>query len=133
MADDKLSEIIDKLSAALGSNGGAQLVFGETRMVGEKAIIPVAKVGYGFGGGGGTGKAPQAETGEGAGFGGGINLKPVGFIEITPAGVVYRPVFDLTALLTTGLVIIGVLATKCMVLSACRRKHRYHKGHGHAA
>ena len=57
------------------------LVFGETREVKGKSIIPVATFGYGFGGGTGKGKSGNNDEGSGEGGGGGFKGKPIGVFE----------------------------------------------------
>lgn len=132
MHTEQMKELIDRLAGGLSEEGGVKLVFGETRTVGDKSIIPVAKIGYGFGGGSGVGKAkvqlPERaeevqkegeESGKGAGFGGGLNVKPIGYIVITPEGVCFHPVFDLPALLMGAAAVMGVFFFKKLVFGMC--------------
>ncbi|MBI3968746.1 MAG: hypothetical protein HY329_24180 [Chloroflexi bacterium] len=70
----------------------AETIYGETRVVGDHAIIPVAKLRYGFGFGGGRGSEPASDddgdggSSEGAGGGVGVSLSPVGYIVIDDDG-----------------------------------------------
>ena len=90
---DFIKSTIDKVVKSTGS----QLVYGESIVIKDKIIIPVAKISYGFGGGFGklenTGKKNESakddkENEKGNGGGGGLGLKaePVGVIEIGEFG-----------------------------------------------
>jgi len=90
---DFIKSTIDKITKSTGS----QLVYGESIVIKDKIIIPVAKISYGFGGGFGkleSKKKPSKETTDdqnnekGDGGGGGLALKaePVGVIEIGEFG-----------------------------------------------
>ena len=63
---------------------GVKAIYGEPVTVGDRTIIPVARVRYGFGGG--FGKGRKDEPGEGGGGGGGFFGAPAGYIEITQGG-----------------------------------------------
>jgi len=71
-------------------------LFGKPVQVGERTVIPVAKVKYGFGLGFGKGGTETGEekTAEGAGGGGGIIARPIAVIEVTPDRVRVEPVLD---------------------------------------
>jgi uncharacterized spore protein YtfJ len=77
-----------------------QAAFGEPQVVGEKTIIPVARVSYGFGLGFGSGTGrPEtddepASQDEGAGGGGGASAKPLGAIVVTPEEVYFEESVD---------------------------------------
>jgi Sporulation protein YtfJ (Spore_YtfJ) len=68
----------------------ALVFYGEPVIVGEKKVIPVARVACGFGGGAGTAPLQRRNPdvphpgGEGGGGGGGFAAMPVGGVEITP-------------------------------------------------
>ncbi|MGE5488843.1 MAG: GerW family sporulation protein [bacterium] len=83
-----LQEMFETLAGRLGSSATVRNVYGEPIPVGDRTIIPVAKVGFGFGGGAAPARAgeeqePHAREGGG---GGGAGAKPVGVIEVTPQG-----------------------------------------------
>lgn len=83
-----VQQVLDTLAQRLGSSAHVKNVYGEPVTVGDKTIIPIARVGYGFGGGGGT-EPPQAAgqpVREGGGAGGGAGARPIGVLEITPGG-----------------------------------------------
>lgn len=74
----------------------ADAVFGASRQIGRKVIIPVARISYGWGGGMGRGKAKgEAEEGEGGGAGMGAKIMPLGFIEIEEDEASFKPIIDI--------------------------------------
>jgi len=82
--------LFKSISERIQTTASVKTVYGDPVEVGEKTIIPVARVRYGFGAGGGTqGGEATAENGDtpgqatGSGGGGGVEVSPVGFIEIT--------------------------------------------------
>jgi uncharacterized spore protein YtfJ len=79
--------LFSSISERIQTTASVKTVYGDPVEVGEKTIIPVARVRYGFGAGGGTqGGDASAENGEApgqaTGGGGGVEVSPVGFIEI---------------------------------------------------
>src|SRR4051794_41915701 len=78
---------VRKLVAQLG---GARLCYGEPVRVGEREVIPVARVrtagGLGFGSG-------SEELGGGGGGGGGLlGAPPIGFLDAGPEGARFGPI-----------------------------------------
>jgi uncharacterized spore protein YtfJ len=108
--------IIENLAKSLGQNASVKNVFGEPVRVGDKTIIPVARLAYGFGGGFGQGRkkvkneAAEGENengspvGKGAGGGGGFNAVAKGIYEITPTCTRFIPANPARKILT-GIVI----------------------------
>jgi uncharacterized spore protein YtfJ len=86
----ELQKFVDSVRTSLAESANVKRVFGDPVVVGNKTIIPVARIGYGFGAGGGSGpRRPTAETQdrvvhEGGGGGGGMGAVPIGVVEITP-------------------------------------------------
>ncbi|WP_231183827.1 spore germination protein GerW family protein [Haladaptatus sp. DYF46] len=70
-------ERLEALLRQLRRNVGVETVYGTPIQIGNRTIIPVAKVGYGFGGVGGT---------NGSRMGGGAGAGPVGALEVSPEG-----------------------------------------------
>src|SRR4051794_41904933 len=64
--------------------GGARLCFGEPVKVGERVVIPVARVKAA--GGGGFGSGGMSGTDSGGGGGGGVRGRPLGFIDAGAGG-----------------------------------------------
>jgi uncharacterized spore protein YtfJ len=81
-------DVLDRLAQRLGGTANAATIFGAPVERGDITVIPVAKAAYGFGGGRG-----KRSGEEGAGGGGGVRVAPVGFIEIRPGVVAYRPIW----------------------------------------
>lgn len=118
------------------------LVFGESREVGSKTIIPVAHFSYGMGHGEGKSKPGHKfmkesagdhhlpenrdelnvsektekdtwEKGEfGQGFGGGFKAKPVGIFQITEDKTIFLPVISAKQLIFIGMTIFWMLKRK---------------------
>jgi uncharacterized spore protein YtfJ len=85
---------LDTLAQRLGGTANAATIFGAPVERGDVTVIPVARAAYGFGGGSGTRSGD-----EGSGGGGGVRVAPVGYIEIRPGGVLYRPIRDWAVLI----------------------------------
>lgn len=91
---------VQQLLQSLIGGASVKTVYGEPVVVGQKTIIPVAKVTLGFGGGFGSGHAkatgdstdsPDKGQGEGGGGGGSLRVQPIGVIEITAKRTRFRP------------------------------------------
>jgi len=88
--------------------------FGEPQVVGDKTLIPVAKVGYGYGLGFGQGtgapeeEGKQAPGGEGGGGGGTAAAKPLGMIVVTPEEVYFEETADESRIALAG-ILVGAL------------------------
>lgn len=94
---DRVEGIIEKLTVA----GSVSAAFGEASTVGDRTIIPVARVstGGGFGFGSGQAEAVQdtaASGGSGAGGGAGAMATPIAAIVVTPEEVRVQPIVDVT-------------------------------------
>lgn len=83
----EIKNFFDSLAERLSTSGNARSIYGEPVSVGEKTIIPVARVSYGFGGGTGMKGKNRAKgeenVEEGVGGGGGVKVAPAGVIEVT--------------------------------------------------
>jgi uncharacterized spore protein YtfJ len=101
-APESLAEL-----ASIPEKATAAACFGETSVVGDHLVIPVAEVTYGlgFGYGYGTNRSTredaESETGSGGGGGGGggSHVRGVAVIHASPSGVEVHPIRDETALL----------------------------------
>ncbi len=80
-----IQQLLEGLAERLSAGGSVKNVYGEPVSVGDRTIIPAARVRYAFGAGAGRRK-PDAEAGGGGGGGGRVSAKPCGALEITPEG-----------------------------------------------
>ena len=82
------------MAEKLGAVARAATVFGEPVEGDGITVIPVAKDRWGFGGGAGQRKDEGAggKQEDGAGGGGGVQVTPVGFIEIKNHEANFRPI-----------------------------------------
>lgn len=89
-ADSFISTMAEKLGAV----ARAATVFGEPVERDGITVIPVAKARWGFGGGAGQRKdeGGDGKQEDGAGGGGGVQVSPVGFIEIKNTQANFRPI-----------------------------------------
>lgn len=95
------NDLVERLSSGFGQSAAIGNIFGEPVHVGQKTIIPVAKISYGFGGGYGQGPGKRSRVPllqedapaqpEGAGGGGGMYASAKGVFEITPATTRFVP------------------------------------------
>ena len=85
---------IGTMAEKLGMVARAATVFGEPVERDGITVIPVAKARWGFGGGAGQrkDKGDHGKEEDGAGGGGGVQVTPVGFIEITNSAANFRPI-----------------------------------------
>ncbi|MEV5509867.1 GerW family sporulation protein [Streptomyces orinoci] len=88
-ADDAAAFLLEKLADKLGSRAPGTLVFGEPVVSRDVTVIPVGRIGLGFGG-----NAAGQEAGEDGLAGGGVEAKPLGFIEIKEGRTTYKPIRD---------------------------------------
>jgi hypothetical protein len=72
----------------LGRLGGGRLVYGKPVTVGDRALVPVARVRIAGGFGFGTSDQEQ----DGGGGGGMVDARPAGFIEVGPEGARYEAI-----------------------------------------
>ena len=79
---------------------GIDKVYGSPITKGQTTVIPVAdlRTGFGFG----SGHNAEAEASQGEGGGAGLRLTPRGYLEVTPDGVRYRPIYSVSTLVLGG-------------------------------
>lgn len=114
-----MKDITDTLTDAASVNS----VFGESRTIGNKTIIPIASMAMGFGAGGGeTKKAQEGEepVQQGGGVGGGGKAKPLAILEVTEAETRLIPVIDMTRVIMGGLFFAGM--TTWMIIKLIGKK-----------
>jgi uncharacterized spore protein YtfJ len=86
-----LTNLIDGVLERLVKSGSVRTVYGDPVTVGERTVIPVARISYGFGGGFGRATASRdaadgSAPDEGGGGGGGVTARPAGALEVTGEG-----------------------------------------------
>jgi uncharacterized spore protein YtfJ len=121
---------VRKLVAQLG---GAQLCFGEPVRVGDREVIPVARVRTAGGGGFGSGSESEAVGGGGGGGGGWLDATPIGFIDAGPEGARFEAIPDPDAqvkMLKGGATALATLVTTFAGARALRRRQRARLGGG---
>lgn len=108
--------------------GGATLCYGEPVHVGERVVIPIARVrgagGYGFGRG--VNKA-DGEEGDGGGGGGALEATPAGFLDITPDGVRFEAIPDpvtTARAISTGASAAAMLVSAVLGIRRASRRRR---------
>jgi uncharacterized spore protein YtfJ len=93
LSSPTLPEPLRPITDLLDRTVSIRHVYGEPIHVGERTVIPVARVAFGFGGGGGAASRPAAtapltapaDAGRGSGGGGGgVRLVPAGALELSP-------------------------------------------------
>ncbi|MBC6990521.1 spore germination protein GerW family protein [Hymenobacter sp. BT491] len=82
------SSIVERLAQQLSTVVSAQTLYGTPVERDGVTVIPVARAQYGFGGGGGT----DGSRAGGSGGGAGVNLTPVGYIELKQGNARFRPI-----------------------------------------
>lgn len=110
--ENVLNVVLDRIK----TSGRVEIIYGESREMHGKTIIPIAAVAYGFGAGAGSaagvdhslnGGGATDTGGRGAG-GGAVRVQPVGVLEVTDDETRLVPIVDWTRIITTGLTFLGV-------------------------
>lgn len=107
-AERMLAAMLERIKGT----ANVDVVFGETRVIGDKAIIPVAVVSYGLGAGAGSGPMPTApgETAPGGGGGGGgVRVKPIAALEVTAEKTRLIPIIDVTKVITRAMMLCFIM------------------------
>lgn len=112
----ELNRLFDFLEQ-IYQKANVKTAFGEPQTIGERTIIPVARVGYGLGLGFGEGEKPaepfgspqDREEGEveaagaGGGGGGGGMAAPIAVVEVTDEETKVIPITDSTKIVLAGI------------------------------
>jgi uncharacterized spore protein YtfJ len=111
-------EVVKSIMSQISSTN-VEAIFGQSRQVGERVIIPVGKISYGWGGGGGKGERKEEEAegkqeGAGGGLGMGVAVKPIGTIVVEKDKVHYDPIVDYGPILTIASVVCGFALLKIL-------------------
>ena len=124
--------LMERLADRLGGKASVAAVFGDPIASDGVTVVPVAKVRFGFGSGAGLdsgpGKPGEAGRGgrssEGARGGGGVEAKPLGFIEIKDGAAAYRPVREPWSEAVIPLAAIAAVLALRIVRSLVRQRRR---------
>lgn len=117
--------LVKDITGNLADSANINAVFGESRVIGNKTIIPIAMMGIGFGAGGGETKKTEegeAPIQQGGGGGGGGKAKPLAVLEVTEAETRLIPIIDMTRVIMGGLCLAGM--TTWMIIKLIGRKKR---------
>lgn len=103
-----LQDIFKGITERLQTTASVESVYGEPIVADGKTIIPVARVRYGFGGGFGEGSDDNGSSSDdgqaGGSGGGGVEVTPIGIIEVTPGDTRYISFEDRRRLISAALV-----------------------------
>ncbi len=118
-----LEQIRDMLRN-IAETARVETVFGESREIAGRTVIPVARVMYFGGGGGGQGKAQEGQEGGGGGGGIGVKVQPLGIFVITENEERFVATLDLTRVILAGsaVALASILTIRKVMLH--RRTHR---------
>jgi uncharacterized spore protein YtfJ len=100
---DHIDDLFTRLED-LQANASVDAVFGQPVTMGEKVVIPIARVTYGFGLGFGEGADLEAGESDG-GAGAGMRARPLGVIEITPERTRIEPYVNEQAVTLAGILL----------------------------
>ncbi len=107
-----VQSILERIAEKLGMHAKASTVYSEPIERDGTTVIPVAKVRFGFGGG------TKAGQQQGSGAGGGMNVTPLGYIEIKQGQAEYRPIREPSSYVP--IILAGGVAG-CLLLRAMRK------------
>jgi uncharacterized spore protein YtfJ len=99
--NDQNEPFIERLATKLGTSATSKMIFHEPIKGDGVTIIPVGKIRYGFGGG--FKNKQSSDTGTGGG--GGMDVAPVGYIEIKDGHTEFksiRPPISLPSIIIAG-------------------------------
>ena len=107
---NELRHVIDQLTTSCK----ADIVFGTPQTIGDRTIIPVARVMYAFGGGSGAQNAQQR------GAGGGLAVRPFAVVDVSQKKVRVVPIVDVQSIISR----VFAFATATVLVTALARRMR---------
>lgn len=115
------AKVLEDIGEKFRATANVSVVYGESRVVGDKTLIPIAAVSYGLGAGGGSGRSEGGEgkppgEGEGGGGGGQVKVRPIAVLEIDHGQVRMIPVLDV------GRIALGTMFAFVMAAFFLRRR-----------
>lgn len=109
-----IDRIADNVIGKVLGQAEAEMIFGEPVERGDCTVVTVGRVSSRYGFGGGSGEGPADERGEpsggggGGGGGGALDVKPIGYIEITSSGSRFVPITDSSAIAIRAVTMGGI-------------------------
>jgi uncharacterized spore protein YtfJ len=103
--ETEIQKLLDAL-ADLRKRANVDAVFGKPVIADGRTVIPVAEVAYDFEIGIEEEAVPDGAEGEGGGSGG-MNVRPVAVVEVTPESTAVKPIVDEQKLALAGALLIG--------------------------
>src|SRR5689334_17374312 len=94
---DRSSSTANALRSLIGQvagNARADVAFGTPQVIGQRTLIPVARVIYGYGAGNGDSTKQQG------GAGGGLAVRPFAVVEVTQDQVRIVPIVDVQTMIS---------------------------------
>ena len=79
-----IQQLLESMAERVSATASGRNVYGEPVVVGNRTVIPAAKLRYAFGAGAGKGK--DSSEALGGGGGGRVFAEPCGALEVTPEG-----------------------------------------------
>ncbi len=107
---------------ATKESANVRTVFGDPVTVGDRTIIPVARVRGAQGIGFGEGAEKEGASGRGGGSGAVFSAQPVAVVEITPDGTRIVPIVDATRVAALGLLVSAWAVFWCFATLRAIRK-----------
>ena len=101
----RAEDIVLTLGDKFAATANARNVYGDPVRLGNRVIVPVAKVGYGLGASSG---GRSGDTVGGGGGGGGVGARPAGYIEITDEEARYVEFSSIRKIMAAA--VLGVVA-----------------------
>lgn len=125
-----VQEMVKGITDRVASIATVNTVFGEARVMHDRAIIPIAVVAGGFGAGGDShihtaSPMNEVET-EGSiisgGGGGGYAIRPIALLEVTEGHTRLIPVLDTTRIILASMGLVG--GVMWAIARICKSRHR---------
>jgi uncharacterized spore protein YtfJ len=129
--DEWVERLLAQIADRVRASATVEAAFGPPCTVGDRTVIPVARVLYGYGAGGGSGEpggGSKGAAGSGGGGGAGVRVVPIAAIEIAPGGTRVLPIVDVATLATRAFVFAAVVALLGLLLGQRPERPNRHLG-----
>ena len=110
-----IQQLLQGMAERVSASASVKNVYGDPLVVGNRTVIPVARIRYAFGGGGGN-----KDEGEGGGGGGHVSAGPCGALEVTSDGTRFIH-FDERQKIGAALALGFLLGAAVMALTGTQR------------